>query len=184
MSLLLFAEGTANLSEQNKMSKCKTDDFLPKFIRCVHKDFTGNPWHRTSDRLFKERKNLTHHCNTEPKKKKIKFNNDLSLFSLWCISISEICSSLTHKSPEEIYFTLSTHQTMIFHKLNKVTVRSKEKKTGLVSPCVSRIKITDLNTLEWYNLVWIHNSSANPSQAQTDTCNRKKMSTRRNSCQP
>jgi len=82
MSLLLFAEGTANLSEQNKMSKCKTDDFLPKFIRCSHKGFTGNPWHASSDRLFHyyERKKTTDRWNEEPKKRKKKKKSDLSLF--------------------------------------------------------------------------------------------------------
>lgn len=155
MSLLLFAEGTANLSEPNKMSKCKTDDFLPKFIRCAYKDFTGNPWHWTYDILFKE-KNFTHHYNEEPKKNRIKFKNDPTLFGLWCISISKIYSSLTNKSCEEIYFILSMHQAMIFHKLKKVTVKSKEQKTGLVSLSVRRIKITDLHILAWYSLAWIH----------------------------
>lgn len=44
---------------------------------------------------------------------------------------------------------------MIFHKLNKVTVQSKEQKTSLASPSVRRIKITDLHMLAWYNLAWI-----------------------------
>lgn len=64
---------------------------------------------------------------------------------------------------------------MIFHKLNKVTAKSKEQKTGLVSPSVSRTKIIDLHMLAWYSLAWIHKSSANPPQAQTGTCNTKKM---------
>lgn len=52
---MLFAEGTTNPSEQNKMSKCKTDDFLTKFIRCSHKDLNGNPQCGSSDLLFKEK---------------------------------------------------------------------------------------------------------------------------------
>lgn len=91
---------------------------------------------------------------------------------------------LITKSSEETQFTLRTHQAVISHKLSKVPVKSKEQKIGLVSPSVSRIKITDLHMLAWYNLAWIHKSSANPSQAQTETFNRKKMSTGRNSCQP
>lgn len=144
MSLLLFAEGTANLSEQNKMSKCKTDDFLPKFIRCSHKDFTANPRHGSSDRLFKERKKKRKpkpHTNGIKKQRKEKKKKKQSLtcpclVHLWCISSSRICSSLTNHSPEEIHFSLSTRQSNIFHRVYKITIKFKEKR------------------LYWYYLVW------------------------------
>lgn len=122
------------------------------------------------------------HCNEEPEKNKIKLQNDPALFGLWRISISKIYPSLTNKSSEEVHCALSTHQAVISHKLNKVPVKSKEQKTGLLSPSVSRIKITDWHMPAWYNLAWIHKSSANPSQAQTNL--KQKMSTGRNSCQP
>lgn len=173
MSLLLFAEGTANLSEQNKMSKCKINYFLPKFIRWSHKDFTANPWHGSSDRLFKERgkktnphnpkPQMTHHCNEKPNKIIIKKNLICPcLVHLWCILVQECVhpwQTGKTNSPEEIHFSRSTCQFKIFHKVYKITIKLKGKTTVPVLPCVSSGKVTDLNILTWYNLAWISNSS-------------------------
>lgn len=70
MALLLFAEGTANLSDQNKMSKCKTDDFLPKFIRCAHKDFTWKSLALDIWQIIQRKKKTSHTTATKNQRKK------------------------------------------------------------------------------------------------------------------